>query len=229
MSWLAIGMTGFSLLASNDANDQKNSKIKQANRINDANAYADNLLRVANNEVRASRASLARFNQSVNNKRTLENTGGQLEAETVNYRRARDNATKEGFEQQLQFMEQSGAQAAASAFSGLTGGVVDVVNSTTALRKSRIEQRTQEAMKQSDFDAGKRQVQILQSGWDSLDYSEIDAGIDYGFSTANVQQQHQFGMLDIVSTPGFGNAVKAGGARWGSSTAPAADNEIYNI
>lgn len=163
------------------------AQVNATNKVNDANAFASNLVRAANNKLGAARGSLARYTQSVNNQRTLENTGKAAEANAVNYRRARDSIVNDDFESQIAFAEQAGAQAAASAFSGLTGGVADIVAGTTALRKARTEARRKDAMSQSDFDAGRAQAEILQSGWDSVDYSDIVDSLDFSKDVA-VQQ-----------------------------------------
>lgn len=161
--------------------------INAANTINEANAYASNLVRAANNQLGAARGSLARYTQSVNNQRAAENAGSAFEAAAINYRRARDSATSDDFEQQIAFAEQAGAQAAASALSGLTGGVADVVVGTTALRKARIQERVNQAVRQSDWDASQQAAAILQAGWDSLDASEITDNLDYSTDVAAKQ------------------------------------------
>lgn len=163
------------------------AQVNASNKINEANAFASNLVRSANNQLSTARGSLARYTQSVNNQRVLENTGKAAEAAAINYRRARDSATSDDFESQIAFAEQAGAQAAASALSGLTGGVADIVNGTTALRKARLQSRQQTALKQSDYDAGRQQSEILQSGWDSVDYSDITDSIDFSKDVATRQ------------------------------------------
>lgn len=173
--------------------------INAQNIVNEANAYANNLVRSANNKLKAARGSLARYNQSVNNQRVLENAGNQAEAAAVNYRRMRDSAMNDSFEQQLQFSEQAGAQAAAAAFTGLRGGVADMVASTTALRKARIEQRVIEATKQGDWDASQQQRQIMQAGWDSLDHSEISDDLDYSVDVAVKRSRGGSLLSDVLS------------------------------
>lgn len=168
------------------------------NTVNAANAYAQNLVRAANNQLRASRGSLARYTQSVNNQRVLENTGAAAEAQAINYRRARDSALNDDFESQLAFSEQAGAQAAASALSGLTGGVADLVAGTTSMRKSRLQQRSKEALRQGDWDAAQREKQILRAGWDSLDHSEISDDIDYSVDVATKQVRSGNLFTDII-------------------------------
>lgn len=175
------------------------AQASAVNTVNEANAYASNLVRASNNQLKAARGSLARYNQSVNNQRVLENTGEAAAAATVNYRRARDSALNDDFENQLAFSEQAGAQAAAAALSGLTGGVADLVAGTTALRKARLQQRADEALKQGDADAAQRTKQIMQAGWDSLDSSEISEDIDYSIDVAVKQQRSGNFLTDVFS------------------------------
>lgn len=194
-AWAQAGITAIMGISSGIT---QQGQIDANNIVSDANAYAQNLVRSANNELKASRAGLARYNQSVNNQRTLENTGSTLEAATINYRRARDSAMSDDFESQIAFSEQAGAQAAAAALSGLTGGVADMVNGTTALRKARLQQRSDESMKQGDWDAGQRAKNILLSGWDSLDNSEIAADMDYSVDIATKQVRAGGLVTDIL-------------------------------
>lgn len=179
MVWPILFSVASTALQGLDAALEKQKNAKLENTITEANVYASNLIRGANNELKGARGSLARYNQSVNNQRTLENAGKDAEAAKVNYLRARDSAMSDDLEQQIAFSEQAGAQAAASALSGLTGGVVDLVNGTTALRKARIQQRVDDVAKSTAYDAGQRQGAILQAGWDSLDYSEISDDLDF--------------------------------------------------
>lgn len=167
------------------------------NRVSEANAAASNLIRTANNKLKGARGSLARYNQSVNNQRVLENTGSAAEAAAINYRRARDSTINDDLESQIAFAEQAGAQAAASALSGLSGGVADIVAGTTALRKARIQQRTDEALKGMDYDAAQRNKQIMQAGWDSLDHSEITEDLDYSTNVAQVKRSGGNLLTDI--------------------------------
>lgn len=163
------------------------ANVQARNTVSAANAYASNLVRGSRNELAAKRGSLARFTQSVNNQRVLDAAGSQLEAVDVNYRRGRDAATRDNFEGQLKFAEQAGAQAAAAGRSGLTGGVADVVASTTALRKSRMQQAVDQSLKQGDYDAAQRRRATMLSGWESLDQSELTDQIDYGNDVAPQQ------------------------------------------
>ena len=202
------------------------AKVGAANQVTAANTYAQNLVRTVNNELSMSRASTARYNQSVNNQRVLENTGSAVETAGINYRRARDSATLDDFESQIAFAEQAGAQRAQAALSGLTGGVVDLVDATTRLRKSRLQQRSDEAVKLGDFDAGQRAKQIYQTGWDSLDSSEISADVDY---SVNVQSKQVY--AGNLFTEAFGKGSAKGIANLASEAGnffkPKADTVDY--
>ena len=185
---MAMADAGLKAIMGISSGITEKAQVNANNIVNSANAYASNLVRAANNELRIRRNQLARYNQNENNARVLENTGSALEAAAINFRRSRDSATGDDFENQIAFSEQAGAQAAAAALSGLTGGVADMVNGTTTLRKARLQQRSDQAMKQGDWDAAQRNRQIAQAGWDSLDSSEIAADLDYSVDIATKQQ-----------------------------------------
>ena len=174
------------------------ANINAANTVARANAAASNLVRGASNELRSKQASLSRYAQSVNNQRVLSNTASSAEVALTNYRRSRDSALQDSFEQQISFAEQAGAQAAASAFSGLSGGVADIVRGTTALRRQRIQQRVETAQKQGAYDAATNQRNIIMAGLDNLDQSSVMDGLDYGNDIATTK--HYSGSLlgDII-------------------------------
>lgn len=184
MSMMAFADFGLKAIMGISGGIVAKANAKAQTTINEANAYAGNLVRAANNELGSKLGSLQRYNQSVNNQRVLENTGSAVEAAAMNYRRSRDSATQDDFEAQIQFAEQAGAQAAAGALSGLQGGVVDVINGTTALRKARIQQRTANTLKSVDYDTSRRLGQIALAGWDSLDSSGIADNLDYNIDVA---------------------------------------------
>ena len=174
------------------------AKVGANNTISAANAYAQNLTRTVNNELRQSRANTARSVQATNNNRVLESTGSAVEVAGMNYRRARDSAVNDDFENQIAFAEQVGNQRAQSAFSGLQGGVADLVNATTRLRKNRLQARSDEALAMGDYDAGQRAKQIYQAGWDSLDSTEVSADIDYSVNTATKQQYNGSLLTEVL-------------------------------
>jgi hypothetical protein len=156
-------------------------------------------MRGANNELLGKRNALARYVQNENNKRVMTQTGRESEAALINYRRARDAATSGDFEAQIGFAEQAGAQVAAGAASGLVGGVSDIVGTTTALRISRIKQATLQATGQADWDATRRQSDILTAGLNSMDQSFIVDDLDYSLDTFSEQKSGTSVFGDVLS------------------------------
>ena len=208
-----VGLNVFNSINSGVLNE---ANAKAQNNINEANAYASNLVRASHNKVAASRASLARYVQSENNNRVLSNVGKAFTTNNVNYRRQRDAMESASLEDQIAQAEQAGRQAAASAFSGLTGGVSDIIRNTTALRSSRIQQRKEQAMAQMDSDQAERTGALLQAGWDNLDQTDITAGIDYGQDVA--QQVYTGGGLFSEVIQGIAKTDQktlANAAQWG--------------
>lgn len=197
--WMLAGMAMNAYQADQAAQVEKNN-ILSRNIVNEANSYAINLVRKANNKLAAARSSLAYYNQDENNKRVLENAGSAAEAAQVNYRRARDEAVTGSVEDQIAAAERAGAQASAAAFSGLTGGVVDVVRGATALRQSRIEQRTNDMLRMGDWDASKQAANIMQAGWDSLDTSDLTPLLDYSEDIPQITKMPKSSILSDVAT-----------------------------
>ena len=206
---MAMVDAGLKAVMNISAGITEKAQVNANNIVNSANAYASNLVRSANNDLRTSRNRLARYTLGVNNARVMENTGSALEAATVNYRRARDSSVSDDFESQIAFAEQSGAQSAAAALSGLTGGVADIVNGTTALRKARLQQRSEQAAKQGDWDAGQRASQIAQAGFDSLDSSEISDDLDYSLDVAVKQVRGGNFLTDVLKGQSAQNLANA--------------------
>lgn len=184
---IEMASLGLNLLLGLGGNYLAKAQVSAQNKVNEANVYARNLMRGANNELAAKRGSLARWQQSENNNRTLTQTGSALEAAAVNYRRLRDEGARGELEQQVGFAEQAGAQAAAAASSGLVGGVSDMVAGTLALRRSRIEDAQASREKAADFDAGRQQSNILAAGLSALDNSSIIDDLDYGIDVYSAQ------------------------------------------
>lgn len=205
MSWLALAQVGMSIAGSLSGAAAEKANVRAQNTVNSAQAAAANLMRGANNELLSKRNSLARYVQNENNRRLMTQTGREAEAALINYRRARDAADTGDFEEQIRFSEQAGEQAAMSGASGLTGGVADIVASTSALRLSRIKQATLTATKQADWDAQRMQGDILMSGLNSLDQSFIVDDLDYSLDT-HVDQKPSKSTFGAVLQGVFSNS-----------------------
>jgi hypothetical protein len=157
------------------------------NIVNRSNVAADNLMRASNNKLSAAAGSLRRYNQSVSNQRALTQTGQAQQAAIVNYERHRDAAASGNFEAQVQMAEQAGQQAAASAASGITGGVADMVNATSSLRNARLQQIILDRTTASESDAVRQQGNIMRAGYEGIDSTGFVDNIDHSISTFTAQ------------------------------------------
>lgn len=173
-------MFGMNALSGLGAGSAQRSATRAQNTIRESEVYAANLMRGARNEAAAARAGLARFNQAEGNKRVMEDTASVMEANSINYLRARDGQIEDSLDEQIAFAEQAGAQAAAGAASGLTGGVVDMVAGTTALRRARMEAARDTRMDEFAYDQSVNQKNTLLQGLSAMDNSTILTDIDYG-------------------------------------------------
>lgn len=179
-SLIMFGMNALTGLAQGSAN---RSATRAQNTIRESQVYAANLVRGAKNEAAAGRASLARYNQAEGNRRVLEDTASVMEANSLNYLRARDGQLEDDLDSQIAFAEQAGAQAAAGAASGLTGGVVDMVAGTTALRRARQVATQERNVAEFAYDYKTNQRNTLAQGLSAMDNSTILTDIDYGIDT----------------------------------------------
>lgn len=195
-------------------------------RIAADDAAAANGIRAANNagsaawgRANASITALQRWTQSVRNSRVYESVERNQEALAVNYNRSRDARTKGNFSQQIKQAEESGRMQAAAAASGVTGSVVQVLDTTRAIRNA-IQDRDRintEAQVKSDFSLAQ-----FQQRWAILD--QLDNGlildtpakVDYGTSVAR-------------PTTGIGSAFIAGMGAKGLQQVGVAAGNFFNF
>jgi hypothetical protein len=181
--------------------DAFNAAVDANNRISSTNAKARNSVRQASNLATAAQNSLARWIQSLNNNRMLDAGGAQLEASIVNYRRSNDAFVTQGFSESIRQAEQAGAAAAAQAAAGIEGNVVDMVNGSTKLRDSIVNQQMEDMGLLQASDAAKRAGDILTSTVQGLDGSIIIDMLDYNIDVPTTQvkfskfQNAMFGMI----------------------------------
>lgn len=190
--------------------------VAQANnRISEANAAAGNKVRVAKNAYEAARLNVARYMQSVNNNRVLDDGGHSLEATMVNFRRHADNEMMGDFSSQVRSAEQAGHAAASQAYAGVDGNVVDMVNGSTALRDSIVRQHTKDIMGMEAYDTTRRAGSIMSQMVGGLDNSLLLDTFDNNVDYAHKQAIPSYGpaVIDFVV-----RAVKAV-ATWGLSEA----------
>lgn len=210
--------------AINSWSDRQLAKINT--RLSEVQAETSNRIRTAGNEATASKNNLARFMQSLANKKRMEAGGEALEANTVNTLRERDAMLGAGFTQQIRFAEQAGRARVMQALSGADGSVADSVNAATALRQSMVEQRFEQAGQRLGFDSAKKAEGILRSTIDGLDssiiFDNLDFRQDYSQKFIGPKWQHAAAMAVIGGNPNaqgklasdIGDKVSSAYDRW---------------
>lgn len=165
-------------------NQATNAAIAANNRLSLLNAKVGNALRQASNEAKSAEGNLQRFVQSVNNNRRLDAGGNALESLTVNARRRMDANLSGNLSTDIRNAEQAGHSAAAAAAAGVDGNVVDMVNQSTALRNSIVQNSVDKAQSQQNFDVSVKAGNIMSQMVSSLDNSVIMDSLDYNIDVA---------------------------------------------
>lgn len=158
--------------------------IEANNRLSKQNAESTNAIRQASNAATAAQGNLNRWVQSVNNNRRMDSAGEALEANTVNARRAGDQALKGGFSASIQNAEQAGQMAASAAFSGVGGDVVDMVNTSVNLRNEIVKQEFSDRLDLAHSDVARRAGNIMSQMVGGLDSSILMDNLDYNIAVA---------------------------------------------
>lgn len=193
---VALAVAGVAMSALNMYSQRE--QVKANNRVRRAQADAEDTLRPAKNAAAAAQSSLALWSQSVNNQRRERASGLQLEAGAVNSARASTAQVGQVFAGSIRAAEQAGAQAAASASSGVTGHVVDMVAGATALRRKVGEESAAQFAGQVAYDTQRRAAELSSQLVTGLDTSMVMAGLDYNQTI--LQQQRQISNAEIGIT-----------------------------
>lgn len=157
------------------------------NKINALNAKVGNNLRQGQNAATAAQDNLARFTQSVNNNKILTAGGNAQAALTVNALRGSDAHMAQDFSGSIATAEQAGHMAASQASAGIDGNVVDMVDTSTALRNSIIAQQVKTSEDETAYDVGQKRGMIASQMISSMDQSTILDHLNYNVDVAKTQ------------------------------------------
>lgn len=158
----------------------------QANSSNIIRQINNSTTRVVNQR-NAVLTGMQRWAQGVRNDRVYEAVGKTQEALAINFNRARDARTRGNFAQNIRNAEESGRMAAAAAASGITGSVVDVINTTNVLKQNMQRTAVMDAEHQINYDEGKKEFDQRLALLDQMDHTLIFDNlerIDFGNTTA---------------------------------------------
>lgn len=160
---------GYAVRAVNEAN----------NRLSAQNAESTNKLRAAANAQVAATNNLNRWVQSVNNQRRMDSAGEALESTVVNARRQADKALTSSFASDISRAEAAGQMASSAAMAGVSGDVVDQVNTSVALRDSIVRQEFSDNLELGKSDVARRAGNIMSQMVGGMDASLIQDSFNY--------------------------------------------------
>lgn len=186
-------------------------------RLSAVNAAATNQVNRARNVETMARNSLGRYVQSVNNNRHLDDAGDAYTANLVNGLRNLDVAVNQGVLNDVRVLEEFGAASASQAAVGAGGQVVDMINSTTALRSSISRELAKQSVDASRYDVATRSQSIMSQMAGGLDSSLIIDSLDQ--SQAYAQKKASLSDGQAIFNSVLSTALKAGVgnvAEWGA-------------
>lgn len=177
--WWMSAQAAVQGIASFGAASVQKAEAKIASQLSKAQAENANLVRTEANKLAAATGALARWTQSVNNNRRLDQGAKEREAALVNYRRQMDAGVHQRLSESIREAEAMGSAAARQAASGVTGSVGDMVSASIALRDSISRQIVKDRQGMADFDQRRRLANIQSQMVGGLDNSLIFDAIDY--------------------------------------------------
>lgn len=203
-------------------NQLPKEQAKIDTRLSAVNAAATNQVNRARNVETMARNSLGRYVQSVNNNRHLDDAGDAYTANLVNGLRNLDTAVNQGVLNDVRVLEEFGAASASQAAVGAGGQVVDMINSTTALRSSISRELSRQAVDSARYDVATRSQSIMSQMAGGLDGSLIMDQFDQSQAYAQKRAAPSDGqavfnaVLSTALKAGVGNVAEWGAQQLGS-------------
>lgn len=233
MSYFALAQAAIGAAAEYSTASMNRKLTTIRNRVARTNAEAANTVRTASNRLAKAEGDLARWMQSVNNNRVLDNGGQAIEALRVNALRSNDAARMGQFATAIRHAEAVGGQAAVAALNGMGGSVADAVASANRLRMGINEAQTQKNIESAQYDQSRKIGSVFRQVVGSLDTSTVVDRIDYNVNEAQQQFVDSKGTLitgAILNFLGNENVQASVRAQQGSpKSAPAQTEEQLSI
>lgn len=208
-------------------------------KIANANAYSQDVVNRANNEVQRSKRDLAATVRSINNARVQNTAKDTIDTLSTNALRTADAFTRRDFESSIQHAESWGRAAVAGAASGLGGAGIDAISRATSLQIARDTQNQNEQETQALGDQAQqingvmsRALQglaqgplVAQQNFSVATQQPVNSGIAnsliQGLISKNKSLQVGLGGLPGSSSEGAQGTPVTGGSATGTDLPPA--------
>jgi hypothetical protein len=200
----------------------KRAGNRAAAEVSAAQAEASNKVRGASNVRAAAQAGLSRFLQSTSNARALDASARRQAGAQGAVARMEDARTSSTFEGRVRAAEALGEQAAAAAFSGVTGGSADVATATLGLTLARQEQQAARLARQQSVLLSDQIGEEAEGAIAGLDTRLILDNLDLRQDRGAPQARGSTVFEDILNSgANFGALFRAAGSMLPSGASPA--------
>ncbi|BAP34927.1 internal virion protein [Ralstonia phage RSJ5] len=198
------------------------------NTVNEANAYAGNVVRAANNAVRAAQSSLSNYQRSAKNQAIQEAGAKKVDAMRTNMLRTADATLRGNMEDRIRSSEQLGALMSQAAAAGMGGGSVDALKSVMDVQDGYVRQVKKDNQQYRTYDQVKALAGVAYDTNMAVDLGQSFANIDYAENTYSPVIQpirmgdfapsaNEAAMWSMSSSNAWGNAAQTIGSVWGGS------------
>lgn len=179
-------------------------------RIKQAEIEGKRLTQKSANEKEAASASLARFSQSLSNKRKLEAAGAEFTASEQNIRQALDQSLVGTFQQRLQAAADLGSASVQAAAAGVGGGSVEAYNRTLSLSNAIQDEANTTAASRDALNATANKSNIIKNAVASLGSDSYQGNFDYTVYLDHVKQKNVLGTFALAAAATYFGGPKAG-------------------
>lgn len=198
--------------------DDDNAKI--ANIAAKSDAKVKNIMRMADNQMRAAKDSLSRYQQSQSNKFKLLSGGEQLNAQATNLLRMGDESVRGGLERRIAVSEEAGALAAQAGAAGVGGGSLEMVSRANILRNQRAEEMYRVITEQQADDGKLAMEQTQRAVILGLDDTQFDTSINFMESVASKTPRVDWAAAGMQAAASGLQAYSSMGGSFGGAKVP---------
>lgn len=194
MSWTAAASLGLSLLQGAAARSAQRAQ----NRVMEAQAAAENIIRDGRNQETAAFDALDKWVSSENNRRMARAGGEAFTAAQETLKRTQDDFARGDLERQIAAAEQAGAFAANAAQSGTAGSSMSVIAYTIQAQQERQAQYQRGNQNFMTYDQLRQIAGIKQQTLEGLEIVGGAAGLDRGITLSQAQKPQGNWLLDAA-------------------------------
>lgn len=197
---------GMSMMQGLQAREQQ----KANKRIDEANAEATNTVRSGNAQLASAVGNLQRWQQSVNNQRTIQSYADNAEAMRTNLDRVNKGLNSQSLEQRLASAQEAGAAVAAMGAAGMSGSTRDQLNASLRMAAQRKQDAISEQKNAANYDARQQIAALTNNLGFALDDNVIVDQVD-------TRREQSFAKVDSIWRVALNAGMQTAGSSAGQS------------